>query len=124
MIRILECSLLALLLLGTPSRGEEAVQISQKADVKKAEEFVFDVQPRIVVAGEAATLRWSIKGATRVILEEASGSDRELRKIGTFGGSGSLQIHPKQDTTYVVSCEGSTTFSCASVTVRVRVKQR
>jgi hypothetical protein len=124
MIRILECSLLALLLLGTPSRGEEAVQISQKADVKKAEEFVFDVQPRIIVAGEAATLRWSIKGATRVILEEASGSDRELRKIGTFGGSGSLQIHPKQDTTYVVSCEGSTTFSCASVTVRVRVKQR
>ncbi len=116
--------LLALLLLGMPGRGQQSVQVIQKPDAKKADQFLFDVQPRTITAGQAATLRWSINGATKVMLEEASGSGRELRKIGTFGGSGSLQMHPKEDTTYVITCEGSTTFSCASVTVRVRVKQR
>jgi hypothetical protein len=122
MVQITGYGLLALLLLGTPSRGQEGVRVIQKPDAKKADEFLFDVQPRIITAGEPATLRWSIKGATKVMLEEASGSGRELRKMGTFGGSGSVQIHPKEDTTYVISCEGSTTFSCASITVRVRVK--
>jgi hypothetical protein len=72
-------------------------------------------------------LRWSIKGATKVAIEEApaSGIANQLRKLGTFeGSSGTLEVRPKENTTYVITCEGSTTYSCASVTVRVRVKQR
>ena len=117
-------NLLALFLLGTLIRGQERIPVIQKSDTKKSNEFVFDVEPRTIVAGEAATLRWSIKGATKVVLEESSDSRLELRKIGTFGGSGRLQVYPKENTTYVVTCEGSTTYSCASVTVAVRVKQR
>jgi len=124
MIQITGYGLLALVLLGTPIRGQEGIQAIQKLDTKKSDDFLFEVQPRIIAAGEPATLRWSIRGATKVVLEETSDSRRELHKIGTFGGSGSLQVHPKEDTTYVVTCEGSTTYSCASVTVRVRVEQR
>ena len=47
-----------------------------------------------------------------------------LRKVGSFDSTGSLQVQPSEDTTYVFSCEGSTTYSCASVSVRVRVKRR
>jgi hypothetical protein len=121
MTQITRYCLVALALLVAPSRGQEGLRASQ---AKKSDGFLFDVQPRIIAAGEAATLRWSINGATSVLIEETSGSDRELHKIGSFGASGSLQIRPKEDTTYVVSCEGSTTFSCASVTDRVRVKKR
>ena len=122
-IQIMGHGLLTLVLLGIPSPAQERVQVIQKPTTKKADEFFFDVQPRVIMAGEAATLRWSIKGATRVVLEESSGSRPELRKLGTFSGSGSLQVHPKEETTYVITCEGSTTYSCASITVRVRVKQ-
>ena len=34
-----------------------------------------------------------------------------------------VQVKPAEDTMYVISCEGSTTISCASVSVRVRVNE-
>ena len=120
MIQITGYGLLGLVLLGTSIQG----QAIQNPDTKKSDDFLFDVQLRIIAAGEPAMLRWSIGGATKVVLEETSDSRRGPHKIGTFGGSGSLQVHPKEDTTYVVTCEGSTTYSCASVTVHVRVEQR
>ena len=124
MLQITRYYLLALALLVAPNRGQDGDRVAQKPNATKSDEFLFDVQPRMIAPGEAATLRWSIKGATKVLIEEASSSGGELHKLGTFGGSGSLEIRPKEDTTYVVTCEGSTTHSCASVTVRVRVKQR
>jgi hypothetical protein len=124
MTRITGCCLLGLALLGAPSRGQDRAPAAQKADARKSDEFVFEVEPKSIVAGEAATLHWSIKGATKVLLEEATGLSGQLKKVGTFGGSGSLQIWPKENTTYVVTCEGSATYSCASVTVRVQVKPR
>jgi len=104
------------MLLLAPLKGQQAA--------KDSGDFTFEVRPSVIAPGETAVLHWSIKGATKVLIEEASGSRGELHKVGTFGGSGSLEIHPKEDTTYVVTCEGSTTFSCASATVRVRVKRR
>jgi hypothetical protein len=83
---------------------------------------VFEVQPRVIAAGETAVLHWSIKGATKVVIEEMQEWSRDLRKLGAFDATGSLLVRPKQSTTYVISCAGSTTYSCASVTVRVRVK--
>ena len=117
--------LLALILLGMLSRGGEgAARGDRKPEASKSTEFQFEVQPREIAPGETATLRWSIKGAIKVLIEEESASSNKLRTLGTFGGSGSLQVRPREDTIYVLSCEGSTTFSCASVTVRVRVKKR
>jgi hypothetical protein len=94
---------------------------------QRAEEYkdlVFEIKPSVIAPGETAVLHWSIKGATRVIIEEMPASGRDLRKIGTFSGSGNLEVQPREDTTYVVSCEGPTTSACASISVRVRVKQR
>jgi hypothetical protein len=85
---------------------------------------MFEIQPRVITAGETAVLRWSVKGATKVVIEEVPDSKRYLKPVGTFGGSGSIPVSPKENTTYVISCEGSTTVSCASVSVRVRVKPR
>jgi len=118
--------LFALLLLGAPGRSQNSAGgvYEPKAVTSESDDFFFDIQPRVIAAGDAALLRWSIKGATQAVIEEASESSRELHKLGTFGGSGSLQVRPKENTTYVISCERSTTYSCASVTVRVRVKQR
>ena len=59
--------------------------------------FSFEVQPQVIAPGETALLRWSIKGATKVVIEEASRSSSELHKIGTFGGNGSLKVRPKED---------------------------
>ena len=122
MARIWWCCLFALVLLEAPTHGRDAV--AQQQEVQKSEDFLFDVQPRTIAAGETAVLRWSIKGATKVVIEEASESRRALSTVGTFGGSGTLKVSPKENTTYVVTCEGSTTFTCASVSVRVQVKKR
>lgn len=124
MAQIARYCLLAVVLLEASGRAKDVIDVAHKADVQKSDDFLFEVQPRVIAPGEAALLRWSIKGATKVMIEEASKSSRELHKIGTFGGSGSLQVRPTEDTTYVVTCEGSTTYSCASASIRVRVKQR
>ena len=115
----------AILLTHSPTAGSVRPRqgVSHKTDVQKSDDFFFEIQPRVIVPGETALLRWSIKGATKVMIEEAAKSSRELHKIGTFGGSGSLLVRPTEDTTYVITCEGSTTYSCASVSIRVRVKQ-
>jgi hypothetical protein len=107
--------MLALVLFPIRSLGQQG---SQKTD-----DFIFEVQPRVITLGESAVLRWSIKGATKVVIEEASAEGRDLRKLGSFGGSGTLRVTPKENTTYVLTCEGSTTRTCASVTVRVQVNR-
>lgn len=79
-------------------------------------------KPSVIAPGETAILRWSIKGATKVLIAEVSASSRDLQKIGTFAGSGQIEVRPREDTIYVLTCEGSTTLKCASASVRVRVK--
>ena len=124
MVQVARCCILALIVLGVPSRSQDVARVVHEQGSKKSDDFLFEVQPRVIAAGETVVLHWSIKGATKVVIEEASKSSNALHKLGTFGGSGSLQVWPNEDTTYVVSCEGSTSHSCASVSVRVRVKRR
>jgi hypothetical protein len=112
--------LLSVILLGASSRNQAIGRVVHD----KSDEFLLEIQPRVIAPGEEAVLRWSIKGATKVVIEEASKSSREMHKIGAFSGSGSVHVRPTEDTTYVVTCEGATKYSCASVSVRVRVKQR
>jgi hypothetical protein len=116
--------LLALVLLVASSSSLSIDQTAHAKGTQKSEDFVFEVQPRVIAAGETAVLRWSIKGATKVVIEEMPEWGRDLRVLGTFGATGTLRVSPRESTTYVISCTGPTTYSCASVTVRVRVKQR
>lgn len=116
--------LFALLLLATLDPCQAVARDENTREDQKSSAFRFEVQPREIAPGETAILRWSIKDATKVLIEEASKSRGELRKIGNFAPIGSLLVQPKEDTTYVLTCEGSTTYSCASATLRVRVKRR
>ncbi len=89
---------------------------------QSSDNFVFEAQPSIIRPGETALLRWNIQGATSVTIEAAS-DDNKLQVIGTFGARDTLKVQPQEDSTYVISCGGGAALSCASVTVRVRVKQ-
>ena len=124
MARITRYWLLTIALLASPGRSQDTSRISHQQGPQKSDDFVFEVQPRVIESGEKALLHWSIKGATKVMIEEWSESKRWLRFLGTFGATGSLQVAPKEDTTYLISCEGSTTYVCASVSVRVKEKKR
>ena len=116
-------SLLGLILVVASSSSLGAPRIVHE-EKDGSDDFVFEVQPRLISPGEVAVLRWSIKGATRVVIEERTRSSRELHKVGAFTGNGSLSVRPTEDTIYVLTCEGLTKYSCASVSVRVREKQR
>jgi hypothetical protein len=116
--------LLALLVLAIPDGGQSADRVGNEQGARNSADFRIDVRPRVIAAGEAAVLHWSIKHATKVLIEATTKSSPALRKVGSFDSIGSLQVQPSEDTTYVFSCEGSTTYSCASVSVRVRVKRR
>lgn len=119
-----QCWLPIFLMLIACSGGQGATRVEHERVVNNPEDFLFDVQPRVVELGRSAVLRWWIKGATKVLIEESTASVPKLRKLGTFSGSGNLVIRPKEDTVYVVTCEGSTTYWCASASVRVRVKRQ
>jgi hypothetical protein len=103
--------------------GGQQTSTRDKQRDERSKDFVFEIRPPVIAPGETAVLYWSIKGATKVTIEQVPASKRDLEKIGTFAGSGQLEVRPREDTTYVVSCEGSTTLVCASISVRVRVKQ-
>ena len=114
-----------LFLLWIPGSGQTASRGVEKPP-REAGDFTFEIRPREIAPGETAVLRWSIKGATRVVVQEAPDSrGGALRSIGEFEGPrGKLEVMPKESTTYVILCEGSTTYTCGSTSVRVRVKPR
>ena len=113
--------LLGVVVLVSLNRSQAIAQVARARDPG---DVLFEAQPGVITAGETAVLHWSIKGATKVLIEEAPKSTRRLRKIGTFGGTGSLEVRPTEKTTYVISCRGPTTGSCLSFAVRIRVKPR
>jgi plastocyanin len=120
--------LVALLSSYALGQSQSGSRTGAKSETQKSQDFVFEARPREIAPGEVAILRWSIKGATRVTIEEVPESTigrRELRKLGSFESSaGTLEVKPEESTTYVITCEGSTTYTCASATVRVRVRPR
>jgi hypothetical protein len=124
MWRIQRLLFITLILAGALGCSLHHPRIAHDEAAPKSDDFVFDVQPRVIAPGDAAVLHWSIRGTEKVLIEEAPSGASELTSIGTFGGSGSLEVYPKQDTIYVISCEGATTYSCASTTVRVRSRSK
>ncbi len=99
---------------------------SAEKETPRSKDFVFEVRPRQIAPGETAVLRWAIKGATSVVIQESPDSRAgQLREVGRFeGSSGTLEVRPKENTTYVILCEGATKYACASTSVRVGVKRR
>lgn len=86
-------------------------------------QYTFTIEPRELAPGESAMLRWNIPGATTIVIEQAGFTNpQDLQRIGTFAASGELRVTPEADTTYVLSCEGGSNLTCASVSIRVRVK--
>jgi hypothetical protein len=121
-MKVLLCCIL--LSFWVPAWGQNQSSSDEKAKSRKAEDFICEIRPREIAPGEVAVLQWSIKGATKVVVQEAPDSHiSALRVIGEFeGATGKLEVRPKESTTYVILCEGSTTYVCASTSVRVRVK--
>lgn len=118
---MIRCFLVILSVLVVSSQWGESQQ--PKSEKKNSEDFVFYVEPSVIAPGDAAVLHWSVKGATRVVIKEEPDSKHTLYKLGTFGAQGSLEVHPRESTTYVIDCEGTTAL-CASATVRVRITKR
>ncbi len=98
-----------------------AVRVTQGEDPSRG--YVLAVEPSVISPGESAVLFWKVPGATKVSVAEVASVGDEFHDSGLFDSSGSLEVRPAKDTTYVITCEGSTTLSCASVSVRVRVKR-
>ena len=120
---------LVLLVLGIAvSLVPAAAPADQKQKDKTSTDFIFEAKPKEITAGESVVLRWSIKSATKVTIEEAAETRSggvALKKLVAFeGSSGTLEVKPESTTSYVISCEGSTSFACASVTVRVNVREK
>jgi hypothetical protein len=124
MARITRCGILAIALLVFLCRSQDSSQIVAQHQTPKPDDFTFEVQPRAIQPGEKAVLHWSVKGATKVVIAEWPESQRGSRNLGEFGATGSLEVAPKEDTTYLIRCEGSTTYVCASVSLRVTPKKR
>jgi hypothetical protein len=83
--------------------------------------FVFRAEPGEISPGEEALLEWKIRGATKVVIDEAVYGDK-LHRLGTFDAEGSVKVKPLESSTYVISCGDSPDLACASVTVKVRIR--
>ena len=85
----------------------------------------FTAHPLIIHRGETVVLHWDTKNAAGVTLEQAVDPKADIRaafeSLGTFPSSGTLEVHPKDSTTYVVTC-GNEFIGCSSASVHVIVK--
>ena len=85
----------------------------------------FTAHPTIIHRGEAVVLHWDAKNAAGVTLEQAVDPKADIRakfeSLGTFPGSGTLEVRPNESTTYVVIC-GNEIIGCSSASVHVIVK--
>jgi hypothetical protein len=104
---------------GIESNSLQPAVLRHEDLLNASEDFVFQADPPVISLGQATVLRWNIRGASNIAIEEASDGGK-LRPLGKFSGSGTLRVSPQGDSTYVISCEGNATVSCASVSVRVR----
>jgi hypothetical protein len=83
--------------------------------------FIFRVDPVEIWPGQEAVLEWRIRGATKVVIDEAVYGDK-LHRLGTFDSEGSVKVKPMESSTYVISCGENSELACASVTVKVRIR--
>lgn len=81
--------------------------------------------PSFIHPGQTATLRWNAPNQTEVSLEQATDPMADVRAkfqaIGTYPPNGTLEVHPQQSVTYIVSC-GNDITGCYSAAVHITVK--
>lgn len=79
----------------------------------------------IIHRGQSVVLLWEARNTSEVTLEQAVDPNADIRaefkSLGTFPASGTLEVHPQESTTYVVSC-GSEIIGCSSASVHIIVK--
>lgn len=87
-----------------------------KAEVKEAPKPSAPVvgrltaEPSTVTKGQAATLRWSVSGATDITIDNG---------VGSVQANDSRSVYPSSDTTYTLTARGVGGTTTASVSVRV-----
>ena len=85
----------------------------------------FTASPQIAHRGERVLLHWDARNVPVVLLEEAPDPGADIRadfqSLGTFPASGSLEVFPKDNMTYVLSC-GNELIGCSTAAIRVVVK--
>jgi peptidoglycan-associated lipoprotein len=72
----------------------------------------FTIEPSSVERGQSATLRWSVKGADQISIDQG---------IGTVQATGSRQVFPSASTSYTLTASGP--GGTASANTRVTVTQ-
>jgi hypothetical protein len=77
--------------------------------------IVFTATPATIVRGQAATLTWTVDGATLVVIEPT---------IGAQPSNGAIEVRPTETTTYLLTATGSGGVRQAQATVTVRVSGR
>jgi len=116
-------SILAVALLALTGCAHEE-RVATPPPAGHTQDYVFEAEPSTIAPGETVTLHWNIPGAAKVTIEGARlRRNEELQKVGTFGPVGKVDVKPVADMTYVITCEGSGSVTCASISVRVRVKR-
>ena len=71
----------------------------------------FSADPPTVGMGQPCILRWSVEGATAVILDHG---------LGSSGASGSIVIYPQATDTYVLTAVNGAGDTTGSVTITVK----
>ena len=71
----------------------------------------FSADPPTVSMGQACILRWSVEGATAVILDHG---------LGSAGASGSIVIYPLETDTYTITAVNGNGDTTGSVTITVK----
>ena len=110
----------------TPACYHTPIAIPAAEERLGPEVVSFTAEPKVITAGQTARLRWTVRDSGQVWIEEAPealiGTEAgRLRTIGAFNGSGTLEVHPRQTTEYVLNCEGSGGGACVSLSVKVKV---
>lgn len=102
----------------TPAPAPPPPVVTPKAEAPKAERPVvasFEAEPGAIERGQAATLRWSVRGETTDIRIEPG--------IGQINASGTRQVFPGNTTTYTLTATGPGGSATATASVNVTTPQ-
>lgn len=83
------------------------------------------VNPTVIHRGEKIILHWDTANTGLVTIEQAVDPEADIpadfQSVGTFPPNGTLELYPRESTTYVVTC-GNAVIGCSSAGVHVVVK--
>ena len=97
----------------------------KRPDRRKLPDYAFHCASHDHPSRRNGAPHWDAKNTAGVTLEQAVEPRADIRaafeSLGTFPSSGTLEVHPKAGTTYVVTC-GNELIGCSSASVHIIVK--